>query len=140
MISFSSGHVPLPLLIFLYVSYMLADISVTLWCLLCYQTSVFRHPNPTFFFCLSLANRTNWFCPSGNGIKGSPWPSDLWCLQCHGLPGCSRMLWLPWNFQNAPPFHSFTFAIQKDWLCFIAPFPSGKGVIKRRESCVSSVQ
>lgn len=45
------------------VSYVLADISVTLWCLLWYQTSVSRHPNYTFFFfsCLSSANRTNWF-------------------------------------------------------------------------------
>lgn len=48
---------------------------------------------------------------------------------CHGSPEAC-----------APVFHSFSFSLQKDWLCFITSFPWGKGVIKRRESCISFEQ
>lgn len=54
----SSECDPLPLMLFLLVSYVLADILVILWCLLWYWKSVFRHPRSFFFlFVLSKQNQ-----------------------------------------------------------------------------------
>lgn len=92
MISFSSGRVPLPLLIFLYVSYMLADISVTLWCLLWYQTPVFRYPNPTSFFLLVLSKQNQLILPFWKWDKRIT--LAFWFM-------VSTVPWFTWMFQNA---------------------------------------
>lgn len=88
--------------VYLYVSYMLAGILVTLW----YQTSVFREPNPAFFW-LTSANRTNRF------FLFWKWEKKIilvfWCmaLWIHGLGRFSSMLWLSWS-SGTIPFHPET--------------------------------
>lgn len=140
MILFSSTRVPLPLIIFFSVSYMLADISVTLWCLLWYQTSVSRHPNYTFFFVCLFASKQNQliFALLEMGYK------NHFDLLIYGLYSSVVYPDVPASYgsleASAPAFPSFSFSTQKDWLCLITPFPWGEGVIKKRESCVCSVR
>lgn len=122
---------------------MLTDISVTLWCLPWYQNSVFRHTNSTFFFffffLLALSKQNQLIFAFLETVYKDHFDLLIYGLCCStvylGVPACHGS-----PEACAPVFHSFSFSLQKDWLCFITPFPWGKGVIKRRESCISFEQ